>query len=174
MAHSINGVGTTFYGKRDFRADGSYVTTEWVVLLWLPLIPLRSFRVSYQGSGPTTGLGTNAEYRVFARTLPNWKQVISVYALILLSIAWLWFLFRIARHLRSVGVLAGDDQANALAIGILIMAPARFNSTIYFAASRSQEGRRGVSLNLSLMGYCAHLQSEKEERRGYWRKPAEG
>ncbi len=33
------------YGKRDFEQDGSYVTTEWVSLAWLPLMPFRSLRV---------------------------------------------------------------------------------------------------------------------------------
>lgn len=48
---TLNGFGTTFYGKRDFRADGSYITTEWIVLAYLPLIPIRSLRVSYRGPG---------------------------------------------------------------------------------------------------------------------------
>ena len=33
------------YGKRDFERDGSYVTTEWISLAWLPFIPFRSLRV---------------------------------------------------------------------------------------------------------------------------------
>ena len=33
------------HGKRDFERDGSYVTTEWVSLLWFPLMPFRSLRV---------------------------------------------------------------------------------------------------------------------------------
>jgi len=32
MAFSFNGVGTMFYGQRDFRLDGTYVTTEWFVV----------------------------------------------------------------------------------------------------------------------------------------------
>ena len=33
------------HGKRDFEQDGSYVTTEWVSLLGLPLLPFRRLRV---------------------------------------------------------------------------------------------------------------------------------
>jgi len=33
------------YGKRDFEADRSYVTTEWISIASLPLIPFRSLRV---------------------------------------------------------------------------------------------------------------------------------
>jgi hypothetical protein len=51
MAYILNGIGMTFYGKRDFRGDGSFITTEWVTFLFVPLIPFRSFRVRYQGRG---------------------------------------------------------------------------------------------------------------------------
>jgi len=40
MAYHINGVGTIYYGHRDRLADSSYVTTKWVVFLFLPVIPL--------------------------------------------------------------------------------------------------------------------------------------
>jgi len=29
VAFSFNGFGTTYYGARDYRADSSYITTEW-------------------------------------------------------------------------------------------------------------------------------------------------
>jgi len=45
MAASINGVGTTFYGRADEDDDGSYVVTEWIILVYVPLIPLGSRRV---------------------------------------------------------------------------------------------------------------------------------
>jgi len=45
MAFSINGFGTTFYGKAEEDEDGSYVVTEWVVAAFLPLIPLGSKRI---------------------------------------------------------------------------------------------------------------------------------
>ena len=51
MAYTLNGIGTTFYGQRDFQPDGSYLTTEWLVFLYVPLIPIRSLRVVYRGPG---------------------------------------------------------------------------------------------------------------------------
>lgn len=45
MPFNFNGIGTTFYGARDYRSDGSYVTSEFVILFWVPVIPLRSVRV---------------------------------------------------------------------------------------------------------------------------------
>jgi hypothetical protein len=45
MPQSVNGIGTTYYGKRDFEENGSYITTEWVIFLYLPIVPVASFRV---------------------------------------------------------------------------------------------------------------------------------
>lgn len=45
MAFTINGCGTTFYGSADPHPDGSHVVTTWVVLAYIPLIPLGSMRV---------------------------------------------------------------------------------------------------------------------------------
>jgi hypothetical protein len=45
MPKSYNGIGTMFMGQRDFRPDGSYVTTEFFVILLFPVMPLKSYRV---------------------------------------------------------------------------------------------------------------------------------
>jgi hypothetical protein len=45
MPFNVNGTGTTYYGRREFRPDGSYVTTEWVIFFLLQIAPLRTFRV---------------------------------------------------------------------------------------------------------------------------------
>jgi len=42
---SLNGFGTRIYGSRDHREDGSYVTTRYVTAVFVPLVPLDSFRV---------------------------------------------------------------------------------------------------------------------------------
>jgi hypothetical protein len=42
---TIYGFGTSLYGKRDFHADGSYLTTRWVVFVWLPIVPVKSYRL---------------------------------------------------------------------------------------------------------------------------------
>jgi hypothetical protein len=51
MPASINGCGTTYYGSRDFYSDGSYITTEWIIFVHIPILPLASFRVLPDGSG---------------------------------------------------------------------------------------------------------------------------
>jgi hypothetical protein len=41
----INGMGSRFIGRSEKREDGSYLTTEWFCLLWLPLLPVCNYRL---------------------------------------------------------------------------------------------------------------------------------
>ena len=42
----LQGIGTAYYGKRDYNPqDESYITTEWFVLFLLPIVPLKSLRI---------------------------------------------------------------------------------------------------------------------------------
>jgi hypothetical protein len=95
MAFSFQGIGTTFYGERDFHPDGTYITTEWVVFLAVPIIPLRSLRVRYDGPGdpPKFGFGSSASYSVYEKGFPNWKQVIYVYLFVGFYMFWCSSLF---------------------------------------------------------------------------------
>ena len=94
MAASFNGIGTTFYGQRDFRKDGTYVTTEWFVLFCIPVIPVRSLRVRYQGQGERPwylGFGSSASYAVYEKNWPHWKQVLYTYGYVAFMIGWVYF-----------------------------------------------------------------------------------
>lgn len=96
MAFTLNGIGTTFFGQRDFRADGSFITTEWVALLYIPLIPLRSLRVRYQGPNEprfSFGIGSSDSYAVYEKTIPNWKQVFYTYGYVAFMVAWVIFIY---------------------------------------------------------------------------------
>ncbi len=43
---SINGIGTTLYGKREVNfLDNSYIATKWFIVFFLPIYPLESYRV---------------------------------------------------------------------------------------------------------------------------------
>ncbi len=56
---TINGIGATFYGKRDYhKASDSYVTTHFFTFLFFPVIPLGAYRV--------VSTGTNT-YRIFGK-----------------------------------------------------------------------------------------------------------
>lgn len=48
---SSRGIGTTFYGECDYHQDGSYITTKWFIFFQVPVFPISSHRVRYEGPG---------------------------------------------------------------------------------------------------------------------------
>src|SRR5437867_639442 len=91
---TANGVGTRFYGKSDVHTDKSYITTKWVVCLWLPILPLGSYRVwpemaSAQMPGETVMMRDyeNVEYNLTSvkrrykvqKVNWHWKQIGKTY-----------------------------------------------------------------------------------------------
>jgi len=80
MAFTVRGFGAMNYGRREFRPDGSYVTTLWVVCLYLPVFPIHSKRVQPSAEVKYYGLFPRRTYLLLEKTKPNMKQVASVYA----------------------------------------------------------------------------------------------
>jgi hypothetical protein len=87
MPHTINGCGTRFYGRREKSPDGSFVTTEWIVVLTIPIFPLRSVRIVHLGSKSFLApFGTTQQ--IVCQPVPlNWRQVLNVYLTLLLAVA---------------------------------------------------------------------------------------
>jgi hypothetical protein len=79
MPFTFNGIGTSNYGKRDFRADGSYVTTEWFVLIFVPIFPLKSRRILPTGKDKFYGVFYSSQYLILEKLPMSWRQVASVY-----------------------------------------------------------------------------------------------
>ena len=79
MPYTLNGIGTKYYGKRDIGIDSSYITTEWIVLVYLPIIPIGSFRIKSTGKSTNVIIFSSSEYLV-QRVPLNWKQIRNVYA----------------------------------------------------------------------------------------------
>lgn len=72
---SINGFGTTFYGECDYQPDGTYLTTYWIILAFVPVIPLYSARIM-QTESSFLGGGSLYHYQ----KLPiHWPQVLRVW-----------------------------------------------------------------------------------------------
>jgi hypothetical protein len=44
-AYNFYGVGTKLYGHSNKLSDGSYTVTKWIVALYLPVLPLGSYRI---------------------------------------------------------------------------------------------------------------------------------
>lgn len=49
MAFHFNGFGTGYVGRHNPGPDGTFVLTEWVLVLFVPIIPLKSVRVLSEG-----------------------------------------------------------------------------------------------------------------------------
>ncbi len=74
MPFNVNGIGTIYYGRRDFRPDGSYITTEWFILMMMPIAPLCTFRVWPITVAPQSWFALTERYKV-QRLKLCWSQV---------------------------------------------------------------------------------------------------
>ena len=77
MPRTFNGIGTEYIGASDRQADGSFVTTEWFVF-FVPLIPLRSYRVQYVGERGSFSQTTEL-YHIIEQLALDTKQVLRIY-----------------------------------------------------------------------------------------------
>ncbi|WP_145963947.1 hypothetical protein [Chromobacterium phragmitis] len=78
MAFSFNGIGTTYYGKRDVDENGSYITTKFIIIAYFPIIPIGSFIV--MPHGPAEGNSAMSFQALDSVPIPlSWKQVLNVY-----------------------------------------------------------------------------------------------
>jgi hypothetical protein len=83
---NVAGFGTTLYGSRDKnQVDGSYTATAWITLLYLPVIPLGSYRVVVQKQ-QGIGVGAYVKYDNVQKINLNTRQVINTYALWYISL----------------------------------------------------------------------------------------
>ena len=95
MPFTYCGCGTTYYGCKDVGPDGSYVTTEWFVLWYVPLIPLRSYRVLPTKNSTNLLVYQSQKYLVGKIPLDR-RQVLNGYlatGVIIAAIALIWALF---------------------------------------------------------------------------------
>ena len=121
MAWSLNGVGTMFYGKRDFLDDGTYLTTEWVTFFYIPIVPLKTLRVYYEG--PTEPrfplfITTAGRYQVLAKCRPHLKQVLFTYGFVLFVIMWEMSLID-----RVIQIASASIALSACFLGALVPIP---------------------------------------------------
>ena len=91
MATSFNGIGTYWYGHADEGRDGSYVVTEWITFVYLPLLPLGSKRVLplVEEDKPWWKKEVGANYNVMKVPL-HWPLVFKGYAVLLAIVLFVW------------------------------------------------------------------------------------
>ena len=92
MPSNFVGFGTSYHGESDFAPDGTFITTEWLVLLFFPILPLGSHRMlRLPDVRPDGTLFLGRKSCHVGRVPLNWPQVFRVY----LFIPW-WLTFDVA------------------------------------------------------------------------------
>lgn len=83
---SFVGCGTRFYGVTNRQPDGSFVTTEWFSLFYIPLVPIQSYQVIHLGNMPDfegTVLATTSDYSILKCLNLDYRHVLMVYGFML-------------------------------------------------------------------------------------------
>jgi hypothetical protein len=84
--YTINGIGTSVYGRRDYDAEtGTYVSTLCFCVLFVPLLALRAYRIADAGAGRYYFLGREP-LSAFAK---SWNKALVLVALI--AAGWIGF-----------------------------------------------------------------------------------
>jgi len=115
MGLIVHGIGLTTYGQRDFWPDGSFVTTEWFVLAWVPLIPICSKRVSYTRESDYATYDANGGFYVYETMAVDRRQALFTYVWL---ICVLGPIIVGTTFSETFGRLFGDeDRAGAVCLG---------------------------------------------------------
>jgi hypothetical protein len=102
MPKSFGGFGTRYCGERDYRKDGSYMTTTFFCLFFFPVFPLHTVRVIPDPKNNEWNELVDSHYLVSEKRAPNLRQVASVYLFVLTVIALMvLYLVRIEPVLRN-------------------------------------------------------------------------
>lgn len=89
MASSYNGFGTQYYGAASPQADGSVVTTKWFVVAFVPIFPLRSYRLIRETKKDRFLIFSYSAAHTIVEELPiQWSQVIKTYAFVTVCLVW--------------------------------------------------------------------------------------
>jgi hypothetical protein len=87
MASSLRGTGFHTFGFRRLRPDGSYATTEFFCILYLPIIPIKTIRVT-PAPGSSSLPFVRRKYRAVIKEPLDRSQVVSIY---LQAAAWIGY-----------------------------------------------------------------------------------
>ena len=113
MPRMSNGIGTRYLGASDRHDDGSFVTTEWFVLFYVPLLPLKSQRVVYIGDYSSGGQSIQS-YSV-REPAPLDKRLVGI------VYAWLFVPLALAAVILSIGSGATETIRSVVSAIMLIM-----------------------------------------------------
>jgi hypothetical protein len=127
IARTVGGFGTDLFGRRDYQPDGSWITTKWSIVGYMPISPICSYRVRHSSD----------EYEILWEGKPVKKQVFCVYSYfygpILLAIMAMVILGK--NRFESIGPFSDYTWATIVALYALV--PAMLRSKARMAAGIS-------------------------------------
>lgn len=109
--HTVNGIGTTLYGKHKPNQDGLYVATLWFVFVFLPIFPLAAYVVR-KGQGNLWHFFAKAPLPPFARIWRLGFAATVVAGTLLAAGVGAW-----TNHTASVTVYNGFDLPLTVTVG---------------------------------------------------------
>ncbi len=113
MADDLYGIGTKFYGKDNIRSDGSFTATKWIVIAYIPIVPLGSFYVRPTSS--TLGTVSTSLPPITERMGWQKRHIVNVYAFIgAIAIAFLYTHHRINAPTTTAAIPARIGKGAAL------------------------------------------------------------
>jgi hypothetical protein len=123
MPSNINGFGTRYYGQRDFRVDGSYVTTNFFCLAFVPVVPLHSVRVIPDPKNSWMPFSKNY-YAILEKRWPHPLQVLSIYLWSAAAVAvGVLFFWKIEPFLKDRTPWLAQGRVEPFLFGVLIAVP---------------------------------------------------
>jgi hypothetical protein len=95
------GIGKRFFGKGEYASDSSakweeFDTTLWIVVFWVPLVPLSTFRIRRSKKIRLFGPWESYKFTVISRRGRDWSLIL---------LTWGWFAFTIAALAFALKVL---------------------------------------------------------------------
>lgn len=123
MPSNVNGFGTKYYGQRDFRPDGSYVTTNFFCLAFFPVLPLHSVRVIPDPKNSAMPFSKNY-YAILEKRWPHPLQVLSIYLwAATAAVMGIIFFWKIEPLLKERGLSLGHNWVEAFIFGVCMLVP---------------------------------------------------
>jgi hypothetical protein len=149
MRLKLGGIGSQFYGEGDLRPDGSYITTDWFVVAYIPLFPLGSRRVVCEGRKRSYFVSKLQPEEMVERMSLCWLQVLRVYAFV--AILYVWAVFDAWLFFKKLNIADRPHVTiNGLIFGLTLFVPfmvlweirrRRYRDRVSFASSSSPRGQ---------------------------------
>ena len=96
--YSMAGIGVGFRGRTflspEDKAAGIALRTRWIIVLWIPLIPLGSYRIKMLPARVSARGRFTKTFQIFSQEALSIKQVLKIYCLSAIAVTLVLLAFR--------------------------------------------------------------------------------